>query len=296
MNNITTIIVALGEPKYLLESIESVQKLSSEIVIVDIGLNDSVKDALRTVEKVRVVQEQPVDYVEQIREKTKELAQTEYILFLDPDEIIPETLSTQLIAQYNQYDYVSIPRMNMILGKWMEHSRWWPDYQIRLFKKASVIWPKIIHEQPNTTGTEYKIPAEKENAIVHHNYESVDEYLSKMIRYAKSDAQSRTSYSLGEGLSDGTREFISRYFAAEGYRDGMHGFALSFLQLMYYALVYFYFWEKQKYRADDSDIPHTAQSFFTDIFYQTNFWGINKKLFSSQESLWYRIINKLLKR
>jgi len=296
MNNITAIIVALGEPKHLLESITSAQKLSSAIVIVDIGLSDSIKQKLKSIEKVTVVEEKSVPFVELIREKTKIYAQTEYVLFLDPDEIIPEALSASLLEHYEKYDYISVPRMNMIFGKWMEHSRWWPDYQTRLFKKDAVTWPTVIHEQPKTTGKGYTLPAEKEYAILHHNYESIDEYLSKMIRYAKSDAENRERYSLKSALSDGTREFISRYFAADGYKDGIHGFALSFLQLMYYGLVYFYFWEQKKYVSEDTDIPRTTQSFFTDIFYQTNFWGIKKNLFSSQESLWYRIINKLLKR
>ncbi len=296
MSNITTIIVALGEPKHLFESITSVQTLSTEIVMVDIGLTSSFLEKLNGIEKVRVIAQEPVSYVELIREKTKQFAKTDYILFLDPDEIIPETLASQILENYEKYDYISMPRMNMILGKWIENSRWWPDYQIRVFKKNAVIWPTIIHEQPKTSGNGYKLPDEKENAILHHNYESLDEYLEKMIRYAKSDAKSRKSYSLQEALSDGTREFISRYFAADGYKDGMHGFTLSFLQLMYYGLVYFYFWEQHKYVSEEKDIPRTSQSFFTDIFYQTNHWGIKKNLFSSQESLWYRIINKLLKR
>lgn len=296
MSNITTIIVALGEPKYLFESIKSVQQLSSEIVIVDMGLSPQVRNQLNKIEKVRVVEEESVPYVELIREKTKTYAKTDYLLFLDPDEIVPDSLASHILENYEAYDYISMPRMNMILGKWMEHSRWWPDYQTRVFKKDSVIWPTIIHEQPQTSGKEYKLPPEQKHAILHHNYESLDEYLEKMIRYAKSDAQSRKDYSLKAALSDGTREFISRYFAGDGYKDGMHGFALSFLQLMYYGLVYFYYWEQNKYVSEDKDIPRTSQSFFTDIFYQTNFWGIKKNLFSSQESLWYRIINKLLKR
>ncbi len=295
MSNITTVIVALGEPKHLFDSIKSVQTLSAEIVIVDIGLSTSAREKLKKIEKVRVVEHEPVSFVELIREKTKQYAKTDYILFLDPDEIIPETLATQILENYEKYDYIMMPRMNMILGKWMEHSRWWPDYQTRVFKKKAVAWPIVIHEQPKTSGNEYKLPPEKENAILHHNYESLDEYLEKMIRYAKSDAKSRETYSLKSALSDGTREFISRYFAGDGYKDGMHGFALSFLQLMYYGLVYFYHWEQNKYIAEDKDIPQTSQSFFTDIFYQTNHWGIKKNLFSSQESLWYRIINKLLK-
>jgi (heptosyl)LPS beta-1,4-glucosyltransferase len=272
MKQITTIIVAKDSPKYIFESVNSVKKLSEKIVVLDIGLNPDILKKLTDL-GVEVIKENSVLYVEEIREKSKNYAKTEYILFLDPDEIIPEKLSDYLIDNYKNYDYFSIPRKNIIFNKWISHARWWPDYQIRLFKKESVIWPNILHAQPDTKGSNFKIPEDEDMAITHHNYESLDEFLIKMIRYAKADAKNRKEYSLGQALTDGKNEFISRYFAFDGYKEGMYGFILSFLQLMYYPLVYFYYWEGGKREGEDNaKIPLKIFKFEKELLIESYFW------------------------
>jgi (heptosyl)LPS beta-1,4-glucosyltransferase len=241
-------------------------------VVLDIGLNPDILKKLTDL-GVEVIKENSVLYVEEIREKSKNYAKTEYILFLDPDEIIPEKLSDYLIDNYKNYDYFSIPRKNIIFNKWISHARWWPDYQIRLFKKESVIWPNILHAQPDTKGSNFKIPEDEDMAITHHNYESLDEFLIKMIRYAKADAKNRKEYSLGQALTDGKNEFISRYFAFDGYKEGMYGFILSFLQLMYYPLVYFYYWEGGKREGEDNaKIPLKIFKFEKELLIESYFW------------------------
>jgi len=188
----------------------------------------------------------------------------------------------------------------MIWGKWISHARWWPDYQIRVFEKNSVIWPTTIHHQPQTVGNGYHIEAREDLAILHYNYESVDEYLGKMIRYAKSEAQGKVvnnqTYSLRDSLSEGTREFISRFFADEGYKEGMHGFALSFLQMMYYPLVYFFVWEGRKYEStDEKEMVKTVDRYATNLLHESNHWLSVKKLIPTSRSVISKILRALLK-
>lgn len=281
MNQLSTIICACGNPLHLEASVQSALSISHEVIIVDIGLADVAREKLQSIQQVRIVTEEPVSYVELIRERSKSYADTEYILFLDPDEIIPESLSAEIETRIRSgISFLSIPRKNMIWGAWIRHARWWPDYQIRIFQKDAVTWGTTIHSQPNTTGEGYSCPPEEQFAIMHYNYESIDEYLQKMIRYAKSEAAAKIknneSYTLAQGLSDGTREFISRYFADDGYKEGMHGFALSFLQMMYYPLVYFYVWEGRKYEQKNEEMPYRV--FFGhigDFFTQVLHWHAN---------------------
>src|SRR3990167_11474658 len=250
MNDITAIIVAKDFPPHIFETVESTKDIADETVILDIGLHQEIIEKLKDTRNIRIITiKNDIPYVELIREESKSYAKTQYVLFLDPDEVIPPTLAKKILQEYKKYDYISMPRKNIIFGKWMEHARWWPDHQIRLFKKDSVIWHQKLHAKPTVHGNRLTLDAQENLAITHHNYENITEYLMKMIRYAKSDAseKSKTEYQLSDGLKDGLNEFISRYFAGEGYKDGMHGFVLSFLQLMYYPLFYFYFWEMKKY-------------------------------------------------
>jgi (heptosyl)LPS beta-1,4-glucosyltransferase len=189
-----------------------------------------------------------------------------------------------------------MPRKNMIFGKWIQRSRWWPDYQVRLFKRDSVTWPKEIHKQPQVKGNGYTIEAEEQCAILHYNYESVDEFMQKMSRYAKSEAGELSSFSLSEALKKGLSEFISRYFADEGYKDGLHGFVLAFLQMFYYFLVYVYYWERKKYEESSLEsLQSNISEFFKNGLHETNHWLIQKKLVRGFAALKARIHNNLSK-
>ena len=70
----------------------------------------------------------------------------------------------------------------------MKHSRWWPDYNIRLFKKGSVSWNEVIHAVPMTAGVGEDIEDREDFAIIHHNYDSIEQYLERMNRYTSQHA------------------------------------------------------------------------------------------------------------
>ncbi len=278
MNEISAIIVAKDNPPHLFEAIESVQDFVKEIVVADIGIDSLILPKLAKNKKVKIVPiKKKVPYVELIREELKQYASQSHLLFLDPDEILPEELKKILTSKYKQYNYIKIPRKNIIFGKWIEHSRWWPDYQVRLFKKDSVIWPIEIHKQPVVKGNGYTVEAEEKFAMIHYNYESIDEFMQKFSRYAKAEANEFVSFSLADALKKGLSEFISRYFADEGYKDGIHGFILAFLQMFYYFLVYVYYWERQQYR-QESETHKDIYAFFRNGLHETSHWLIQEKL------------------
>ncbi len=299
MNDITTIIVAKDSPAHIFETIESVKDLNEEIIILDIGLHKEIIEQLNNYKNLQIIPiKKEVPYVELIREESKSYAKTPYLLFLDPDEILPPDLIKKILDEYKKYDFISVPRKNIIFGKWIQNARWWPDYQIRLFKKDSVIWHQKLHAKPTAHGSGLTFDAQENLAIIHHNYENITEYLIKMIRYAKSEAQekSKTEYRLHYALKDGLNEFISRYFAGEGYKDGMHGFVLSFLQLMYYPLVYFYYWEGKKYaKVNEKEIVNETQFLARNLFFDILHWLGAKKLISFTTRLKNKILNKLLR-
>lgn len=278
MNNISAVIVANGNPPHIFESIDSVSTLVNEIIIVDIGLDSDIVNKLKKNDLVKIKKvNERISYVELIREKSKEFAKNEYVLFLDPDELVTLQLAALLTQEYSNYDFFSIPRKNIIMKKWIQHSRWWPDYQIRLFKKTSVTWPIKLHAQPEVTGNGYTVEEKEELALVHYNYENLTEYFEKMIRYANAESdeliQTKQTYTLNHAVKNALQEFISRYFADKGYKDGTHGFVLSFLQMMYSFIVYFYYWEKKKYEENSQNsINEALITFYSQGLYETHYW------------------------
>ncbi|MFN4212899.1 MAG: glycosyltransferase family 2 protein [Microgenomates group bacterium] len=256
MENISAVIVVKNNPSFLFKTLDSINDLVDEVIIVDIGINKNIINQLKKYQKVKIVPiKESVPYVEIIREKTKMFAKNDYVFFLDPDEVVSSDLKKIIKDNLLSFDYFKIPRKNFIFGRWIKHSRWWPDYQIRVFKKNKVFWPNKIHQQPKVSGRGFEIEAKEEYALIHYNYQNLDEYLDKSLRYAKNEAKEifgeKKVLTFSETVKKALNEFISRYFAAEGYKDGIQGLILAFLQMFYYFLVYFYYLEMKKFETNE---------------------------------------------
>ena len=285
MNKISAAIVVKNNPSHIKKSINSIVDFVEEIVVFDIGMDEVLRKELIFLKKVKIVKiEKEVAYVEIIREEEKKYLNNEWVLYIDPDEVFPKKTIPVLEKEMNNYDCFSFPRKNIIFGKWIRHGRWWPDYQTRLFKKDKVFWPKEIHSQPEIAGKEHIFEVKEKHSITHYNYENLDQWFEKYLRYAKSEAQYYFDKNKPLAFSIITKksisEFISRYFAAEGYKDGFHGFVLSFLQMFYYLMVYFYYWEKRDYQKieDEGRLPFYPKKFFENGVKEVIYWLKNKKL------------------
>lgn len=169
-------------------------------------------------------------------------ASGEWVFLLDADETIPVALAKEIkkvIASAPEEVAFALPRRNIIFGAWIKHTGWYPDYQTRLFRKGKVKYYGEVHEQLKVNGALRRL----KNALVHHNYQSVGQFLAKQRFYAQLEA--RRSYRRGRRFSliyligKPLKEFSSRYFQSQGYLDGWRGLELSLLMAYYRALVAF---------------------------------------------------------
>ena len=205
----------------------------------------------------KVFTHKQLDYVEPARNFAISKAKGEWILILDVDEEIPSGLIKKLkeIIKKPKDDYYRIPRKNFIFGKWIRHTRFWPDYNIRFFKKGTVSWNEVIHAVPMTQGMGADIPAKEEYALIHHHYEDIDQYIERMNRYTKVQSQELMKngyvFAWQDLITKPLNEFLSRYFAGEGYKDGIHGLTISLLQALSELTLYSKVWQKQGFKEEE---------------------------------------------
>ncbi len=245
-SSLAIVFIVFNQSKLLNSSLKLLSGLKHELHVADLGSTEDVE----SVAKALGAEYHRLPYtsvVETIRSQVFDLISTDYILYLDGDESVTPTLINKLVElSEGGADYVRIPRQNYIFNNWVQASRWWPDYQVRFFKRGMVTFPTTLHSEPVVTGREVVLPATAELAIKHLNYQSLDEWLEKNQRYARSDAQDRLKSGEEFSIFTATRlsvsELVSRFFAGSGYADGMHGLVLSILQSFYYFLVYAYYW------------------------------------------------------
>ena len=257
--NISVVINTMNEQKNIERVIESA-KWADEILICDMYSEDNTVEIAKKM-GAKVIFHNKEEYVEPARNFAISKAKNEWVLVLDPDEQISDPLKRQLIrtvSEDQQVDYVRLPRKNIIFGKWMKASMWWPDYNVRFFKKDKVKWSNKIHRPPKTIGKGLNLPAEESLAIVHNHYDNVQQFLERMIRYTKIQANELKEegyvFDWKDLIKKPINEFLGRYFASYGFKDGLHGLALSLLQSFSFLILYIRLWEMTGYKQQELNL------------------------------------------
>lgn len=252
MNKLSVVMNEFNEEKKLPKAINSVKKIADEIVVIDLGSTDDTAEIAKKLGAKVYFHENP-GYVEPTRNYGIEKAVNEWILVIDSDEEVSIGLAQKLkeILKNPTADYYRIPRKNIVFGKWLKYSRWWPDYNIRFFRKGSVSWNEVIHAVPMTIGKGADLEVDGEASLIHHNYQTLDDYIDRMVRYTKVQSQDKIKsgyeFHWQDLISKPFDEFVSRYFFGKGYLDGVHGLAVALLQSASELILYLRIWEKQNF-------------------------------------------------
>lgn len=254
--SISVIINTLNEEKNIAQALKSVA-WADEILICDMHSEDKTVEVARE-NGAKIIFHKKTGFVEPARNFAISKASCQWILILDADEEIPVSLKEKLIeiaSKMKQVDYVRIPRKNIIFGKWIQASMWWPDLNIRFFRKGKVSWRDKIHSSPKALGLGLDLPAKEYLAIIHHNYQTIQQFLNRMNRYTTIQAEElkKDGYKFNwkDLLEKPLNEFLSRFFANYGYKDGLHGLALSFLQAFSFLIMYLKLWEMSGFKQQE---------------------------------------------
>lgn len=278
--NISAVINTRNEEKNIEDCLKTLQ-FADEIIVVDMESTDSTKQIARSFTD-KVYDHKMVGYVEPARNFAISKAVGTWILIVDADERIPKTLAQKLIeiTEKEEIDFVRIPRKNLIFGQWTQHSRWWPDFNVRFFKKGMVQWQNEIHSIPITTGTGINLDPDEALAIEHHHYNTIDEYFERALRYSTQQSKeligSGYKFDAKDLIEKPISEFIGRYFAGEGYKDGLHGLVLAFLQMFSIMLIYLKVWQHESHEPKRASFfTQVWQKSFLEKFKELRYWYLS---------------------
>lgn len=247
---LSVVISAYNEERKIKDCLESVKDLTDEIIFVDNSSSDrTIQIALEYTNKIYTKPNDPVNL-----NKNKNFgfskAASHWILSLDADERITEELSEEIISAIAEegFDGYEIPRKNIIFGKWIKNSIWWPDYNLRLFRNGKGKFPEShVHEKLKVEGKIGRL----QNPITHLNYQTVSQFINKLNNsYTESEAANFLREGKNLNWYDAIRwpinDFVKTFFSQNGYKDGMHGLVLSMLQAFYQLVFFAKVWEKKE--------------------------------------------------
>jgi len=112
-------------------------------------------------------------------------ASYEWILYLDTDERLGKTLKKNLrsiiSSQGDSYDAFSVTRINILKGKPLL-GPFYPDRQIRIFRKTKTVFKGIIHEIPSINGKVLELP--EDHYILHYGPHDLKKWKAGFKKFA----------------------------------------------------------------------------------------------------------------
>ena len=229
---ISALIIVYNEINHIKEVINNISFVD-EIIVVDSFSTDGTFEELLQFEHVKTLQHKFENFADQ-RNFALQQATHNWVLFIDADERLTETLKAEIITTLNNpTDAVAfmVKRLYFFNKKRIYFSGFQTDTTYRLFKKDRVkyIEEKIVHEMP-------KIEGESEilkNNMRHYCFDSASHYKAKMEHYAKLKAlelfRKGKKPTIFHFIFRPTYKFIVNYFFRLCFLDGKPGFQICYL-------------------------------------------------------------------
>jgi glycosyltransferase involved in cell wall biosynthesis len=249
---ISATIITFNEEENIREACESLA-WADEIVVVDSGSTDKTVEIAATF-GARVMSREWKGFSAQ-KQYAAEQSLHDWIFSLDADERVSEELIAAIAALRKKSDNelaggYRIARRSYYQERWIKGGGWYPDWQLRLYRKSVGHWePRLIHE---SVKMESAARIEKLSGDILHYTGKDAAYHHRMIgeRYAPLAAR--------QMLEEGRRTtplkiataapsaFIGSYILKGGFRDGLAGLSIASFAAHHAFLKHLMLWEKQK--------------------------------------------------
>lgn len=242
---ISAAIATFNEEANIIDCIESIKKITTDIVIVDGQSTDKTQDlAKSTGATVISIPNNPMFH------KNKNLAikncKGKWILLMDADERVSTELATEIkhiISKEPKENGFWINRSNWFLGGFLKKGGAYPDPVIRLFRNGKGILPEIsVHEQVSINGGIGHL----KNNLIHLADPNFERYLLRANRYTDLTAKNYYERHVGQNTFDilfylvikPTITFFNIYIRHKGFQDGFRGFVWALFSASHFFYAY----------------------------------------------------------
>jgi glycosyltransferase involved in cell wall biosynthesis len=249
MEKISGIVITHNEEEKIGPCLQSLANFCSEIIVVDSGSTDNTVQIASKYADTVIETDWPGFGLQ--KNRALDAATNEWIVSLDADEVISESLKQEIEIRIasSEYDAYQLPRLTTYCGRFLHHGGWWPDYVTRVFRKSQYKFTDDkVHERVDTRSD--KVGTFKEH-ILHYRADSLDDTLNRMNKYSTIWAQQNLHKKKGsiiKGLTHSFWTFIRIYVIRRGFLDGKEGFVMAVSNSCgsFFKYVKLYFLQKQK--------------------------------------------------
>lgn len=251
---ISATLITFNEKENIRKACESVA-WADEILVVDSQSTDGTRE-IATQCGARVINRDWPGFAAQ-KQFATEQAQQAWIFSLDADERVSEKLKVAIASLRSKPDdeladgYL-IARRSYYQGRWIRGGGWYPDRQLRLFKKSLGRWEgSYIHEsvKMNSGARIERLPGD----ILHYSVRDAAHH-HRMIGERYAPLAARQMFAAGcrtSALQIATAAplaFVRSFILKGGFRDGLAGLSIASFAAHHAFLKQLLLWEMQKGR------------------------------------------------
>jgi len=226
IKNITPVIIAKDAEKTITETLKSLQNFNEVILYLN-NSSDKTKEIVSIFSNVKLIEGEFLGFGP-TKNKAASYANTEWILSLDSDELLPYLLTEELnaLSLNNPNEVFEIKRDNYFLGKEIGHSGWGKDYLVRLYNRRNNSFNKnIVHEY--ITINESTKKTRLNNSFTHNAVQDIDQFLLKVVKYSNLASKDKKTCSYLTVITKAQFAFFKTYVLQLGFLDGWRGFVIA---------------------------------------------------------------------
>lgn len=244
---ITATIITLNEEANIERCLESVSWVD-EMIVVDSGSCDRTAEIAGSCGAKVFTRE--FDGFSRQKGFALEKATQDWVLNIDADEALSVELRQEIrnvIVAGGDICGWWMPRLTTYLGRPIKSCGWYPDRQLRLFRREKARYPeRLVHERVEVEGP----CANLKGDLLHASYSSFMQHIEKQKSYAFAMAEQMRS----EGRISGpvkmaispALSFFKKYIVERGFTDGPEGFLISSVHAYYVFMKYAQLWDLQR--------------------------------------------------
>jgi glycosyltransferase involved in cell wall biosynthesis len=248
---VSACVIARDEERHIRRCLASLAWVDECIVVVDERSADATEAIARGI-GARVLRHPYAGNVEQ-KNFALDQAKCEWVVSLDADEALSADLARRLrdrlAARGDGVDGFELNRVTFHLGRWLRHGDFFPDWQLRVFRRGTGRWSgRNPHGRVRVAGCVERLAGDLE----HTSYRDLADQLERIRRFSAIEA--REMFAAGRrarirdiGLRPPAR-WLRAYVQKAGFLDGVPGFLVAVLTAFHVFLKYAHLWELQRGR------------------------------------------------
>jgi len=237
---LSAIVVCFNEEDNIRRCLQSLT-WCDEIIVVDSFSTDRTVEICREYTD-RVIQRAWAGYRDQ-KAFAHSQASREWVFLVDADEEVPAELRDEVqetLGRYgDRYAAFSVPRLVYYLGRWWWRGGWYPDYDIRVFRRDRATWGGLDpHEQILIDGKVKRL----KHPLHHYTYRDIADHLQRINHFtsvsSKELRDQRQSWEWMDNLCRPAFRFFRSYVWKRGFLEGFPGFFVAATAAIYVFLKY----------------------------------------------------------